>query len=231
MPELQEVTIYGSNQWTDLKPLELDDKDLIMEDWDRYYKEEHEKKQIVLHHTVSGPGITGDLATWKKFKSNIATCIIIERDGTIRQLFSSKYWGYHLGCGKSSLDKASIAIELDNWGQLEERDGKLYTIYGNRVNVPVVHYPKGFRGEQIFEAYTIAQLRAVGELLLLWNKTYNISLDYHEDMWDVSSKALNGDEGVWTHVSYRPWPSTKNKWDCHPDPNLVSMLKTLKSLT
>ena len=231
MPEIKEVTVYGSNKWTDLKPLDIYDEDLILEDWDKYYKEEHKKKQIVLHHTVSGPGIRGDLATWSKYESNIATCIIIDRDGTMHQLFSSRYWGYHLGCGKPSLDKASIAIELDNWGQLEEKDGKLYTIYGNEVDVEVVHYPEGFRGEQLFEAYPVAQLRAVGELLLLWNKNYDIPLDYNEDMWDVSQRALSGTPGVWAHVSYRPWPAKRNKWDVHPDPNLKSLLRTLKSLT
>jgi N-acetylmuramoyl-L-alanine amidase len=230
MPELQEVTIYGSNQWTDLKPLDLNDEDLKMVDWDKYYQQEFEKKQIVLHHTVSGPGTRGDLATWAKYNSNIATCVIIERDGTIQQLFSSRYWGYHLGAGKPYLDKTSIAIELDNWGQLEEKDGKLYTTYGNEVDVDIVHYPKGFRGEQIFEAYTIPQIRAVGELLLLWNKTYGIPLTYRENFYDFSSKALSGEPGVWSHTSYRPWPSTNNKWDIHPDPNLLSMLRTISTL-
>lgn len=230
MAEIQEVMCYGTNQWTDLKPLNLSDEKLQLVDWDKYYKEEYEKKQIVLHHTVSGPGIRGDLLTWKKYKSNIGTCLIVERDGTIKQLFSSRYYAYHLGAGKPYLDKTSIAIELDNWGQLEEKNGKLYTIYGNEVDVETVHYSEGFRGEQLFEAYSIAQLRSVGELLLLWNKTYNIPLQYNEDMWDVSKKALRGDPGVWTHVSYRPWPSSRNKWDCHPDPNLKSMLRTLKSI-
>lgn len=231
MYEIKEATIYGSNKWSDIKPLELDDENLLLVDWDKYYKEEYEKTQIVLHHTVSGPGIRGDLNTWKQYKSNIATCVIIERDGTIQQLFSSRYWGHHLGCGKPFLDQHSIGIELDSWGQLEEKDGKLYTVYGNTVDVDTIHYPEGFRGEQLFEAYTEAQIRATGELLLLWNKTYGIPLDYNEDMWNVSPRALDGTPGVWTHVSYRPWPSNKNKWDCHPDKNLVSMLKTLKSLS
>ena len=227
MAEIEEVTIHGSNKWSDLKPLNLSDEDLQLVDWKKYYKKIYEKKQICLHHTVSGPGIRGDLITWKKFESHIATCVIIGRDGTINQLFPSKYWGYHLGAGKSSLDKHSIAIELDNWGQLEERDGKLYTVYDTVVDVPIVHYPTGFRGEQVFEAYTVDQLRATGELLLYWNKRYNIPLKYNKDMWDVSQEALLGVPGIWTHVSYRPWPSTKNKWDCHPDPNLISLLKTI----
>lgn len=227
MAEIEEVTIYGSNQWSDLKPLDLNDEDLQLVDWDRYYREEFEKTQIVLHHTVSGPGIRGDLATWKKYKSNIATCMIIDRDGTINQLFSSKYWGYHLGAGKSSLDKHSIGIEIDSWGQLKEINGKLFTVYGNEVDVPIAHYPLGFRGEQIFEAYTTEQIRAVGELLLFWNKRYNIPLTYREEMWDVSEKALKGEPGVWAHVSYRPTPQ---KFDAHPDPNLISMLRTISGL-
>jgi len=227
MADIKEVTVYGSNKWSDLKPLELDDKDLQMVDWDRYYKEEFDKKQIVLHHTVSGPGIRGDLQTWKKYKSNIGTCIVIDRDGTINQLFSSKYWAYHLGAGKSSLDKHSIGIELDNWGQLTEKNGKLYTVYDSVVDVEIAHYAKGFRGFQIYEAYPEAQLRSLGELLLLWNKHYNIPLTYQEEMWDVSDKALAGDPGVWAHVSYRPAPQ---KFDVHPDPNLISMLRTVSSL-
>lgn len=230
MAEIQEVTVYGSNQWSDLKPLKLNDKDLVQVPWLKYYDDVYSKNQIVLHHTVSGPGIQGDLNTWKNYNSHIATCVIIDRDGTINQLFSSKYWGYHLGCGKSSLDKHSIAVELDNWGQLEERNGKLYTVYDSVVDVETVHYPLGFRGEQLFEAYPVAQLRALGELLLLWNKTYGISLEYNEDMWDVSQRALAGADGVWAHVSYRPWPSKKNKWDVHPDPNLKSMLRTVSGL-
>jgi len=227
MAEIKVVIIYGSNKWSDLKSLRLNDEDLQMVDWDRYYKEEHEKRQIVLHHTVSGPGTRGDLITWKKYKSNIGTCVIIERDGTINQLFSSKYWAYHLGCGKPWLDKTSIGIELDNWGQLTEKDGQLYTVYKSKVDVPIVHYPEGFRGEQIYEAYPEAQLRSLGELLLLWNKNYKIPLIYNEDMWDVSKRALNGVGGIWAHVSYRPLPQ---KFDVHPDPNLKSMLRTISGL-
>lgn len=248
MGEIDEVKIYGSNKWSDLKPLDLNDKDLIMVNWDRYYPETYKKKQIVLHHTVSGPGIRGDLLTWKKYRSNIATCIIIERNGIIKQLFSSRYWGFHLGAGKSYLDKHSIAVELDNWGGLilgdgkkhqfgenadgtpriiKTKKGKFYATYGNIVNVPVTHYEGGWRGYEYYESYSYEQIRAVGELLLLWNKIYNIPLNYKEDMWDVSQKALRGESGVWTHVSYR---NSNEKQDCHPDPEIKSMLKTIGGL-
>ena len=213
-----------SSKWDDLKPLDVEnDEDLIQVPWLKFYDDIFEKKQVVLHHTVSGPGVSGDINHFSTFDDHIAVCIIIDREGKMHQLFSSKYWGYHLGCGNSSLDKHSIAIELDNWGQLTERNGKLYTVYDSVVDVPVRTYPNGFRGEQIFEAYTLPQLHSLGELLLLWNQTYNIPLDYNSDMWETSSKALAGEPGIWAHVSYRP----SGKWDVHPDPELISLLKSL----
>ena len=212
--------------WSDLKPLSLNDEDLVQVNWVKYYKEAHPKNQVVLHHTVSGPGITGDLNTWKNYDSHIAVCMIIDRDGTMNQLFSSRYWGWHLGTGIKKLDQCSIAVELDNWGQLEEKNGDLYTVYNTKVDVPTVHYPKGFRGEQLFEAYPTAQITALGELLLLWHNTYGISLEYNDSMWDVSEHALDGADGIWAHVSFRP----SGKWDVHPDPQLISMLKSLKGL-
>lgn len=220
-------TITTSNKWSSLTALNVEDSKLKQIPWTKYYQMEYEKRQIVLHDTISGPGHRGDLATWKQYKSNIATAVLISRDGTINQLFSSRYFGYHLGCGNSNLDKHSIAIELDNWGPLEEKDGNIYTIYGNQINVDTTHFPKGFRGEQLFEAYSDAQLYSLGELLILWNKTYGIPLDYNEDMWDVSDKALNDIPGIWAHVSYRPYPAKRNKWDAHPDPQLIEMLKTI----
>lgn len=209
--------------WSGLSQLSLENDKLVQIDWLKYYKDIYQKNQVVIHHTCSGPGISGDLATWKNFKSHIATCVIIGRDGKINQLFNSKYWGYHLGCGNKFLDQHSIAIELDSWGQLHEIDGDFYNIYNQKVDVPIRRYIKGFRKEQIFEAYTKEQLWSLGELLLLWNNKYDISLKYNEDIWDISERALNGESGVFTHVSYRP----KGKWDAHPDPQLISLLKYL----
>jgi len=45
---------------------------------------------------------------------------------------------------------------------------------------------------------------------------------YNGNMWDVNEDALNGEPGVWTHVSYR-----SDKSDCHPQPELIDVLKSL----
>jgi len=246
MAAIEEVTIYANNKWDSIKPFS-DFDSIVKVPWIKYNKEEHRKIQIVLHHTVSGDGITGDLASWEKWRS-VATCIIIDRDGTINQLFSSKYWAYHLKAGNSNLDKSSIGVELDNWGGLikgdgslkqfgkrrdgspnivRTKEGKFYAIYGNSVNCPVTHYPDGFRGYYYFESYTDEQLKSLGELLRLWNNRFDIPLTYHPEMWQKSQEALQGTPGVWAHVSYR---NPKAKQDAHPQPELIHMLKTLPTL-
>lgn len=217
--------------WQDLRPINLDKIELVDFPVDQYFPEEYKKKQIVLHHTVSGPSVRGDLETWIKDKRKIATCIIIDGGGVPYQLFSSKYWAGHLGAGNSDLDKHSIGIEIDNWGWLKPTSVSNHwqTFYGNIIkSKDVIHYTNGFRGYEYYERYKNSQLRTLGELLLYWNKRYDISLKYHEDMWDVSQRALSGTEGIWSHVSYRP---ASEKTDVHPQHSLITMLKTLDSLT
>jgi N-acetyl-anhydromuramyl-L-alanine amidase AmpD len=198
-----------------------------------YVKEVHEKKQIVLHHTVSGDKVTGDINWWLKDRIRVGTCVLIERDGTIHQVFSSKYWAYHLGeNGKDHVkmalpykrnDKNSIGIEIDSWGGLKKKDGKWYSSANTVIpDNKVQEYPEGYRGFYAFEKYTDKQIAAVKDLLVYWNKIYGIPLEYNEDMWDLSYDALAGKSGVYSHTSYR-----SDKSDCHPQPELIKMLKSL----
>jgi len=209
--------------WTELKPLNLSKIKMVDYPSSKYFEEVYDKKQIVLHHTCSGPGVRGDLDTWLMNPHRVATCIIIDRDGTPNQMFSSKYWGYHTGKG-ARIDKASIAIEFDSWGGLNLKNGNFYATYGNKVNVPTTHYANGFRGYEYYESYTDEQIQTAGELILFWRDRYGISTDYNSDMWDISDRALTGSGGIWTHVSYRP---ASDKQDCHPQPSLIEMIKSL----
>jgi N-acetyl-anhydromuramyl-L-alanine amidase AmpD len=88
---------------------------------EQYIKEETDKKQIVLHHTVSGQGTDGDISWWRQTADRVGTAIIIGWDGKIYQCFSTKYWAYHLGvtaANNKALNMASIGIEIDAWGGL-----------------------------------------------------------------------------------------------------------------
>lgn len=203
-----------------------------------YHKEVYPKKQIVIHHTASGGNSKGDmdyLNTDSQGAVNVA--YFIDRDGTIWQAFDDKYYSAHLGVPASTftkfkvnnnslgLHKSSVAIELDNWGWLSLKDGKYLTYTGAEVKPEnVITYPNGFLGYKHYEKYYAPQLTSLKELLEYLGAKYNIDLTYKPEMWSVTAKALKGDNGVWTHVSYRE----SGKWDCHPDPKLI---ETLKSLT
>jgi N-acetyl-anhydromuramyl-L-alanine amidase AmpD len=203
----------------------------------QYFKEQTDKKQIVLHHTVSGQGVDGDIAWWRSTVDRVGTAIIVGWDGKIYQCFSTKYWAHHLGThyvNNKELNMASIGIEIDSWGGLIEDNGLWYPAIWdniNKKNLPnktkkpiqnVQVYDKPYRGFYGFEKYTDAQIETVAKLLIFWNEKYGIPLDYNEDMWDISTKAVKGDTGVWTHTSFR-----SDKSDCHPQFELIEMLKSL----
>jgi N-acetyl-anhydromuramyl-L-alanine amidase AmpD len=199
----------------------------------QYYKEEHPKKQIYLHHTAGNSSAEQVFSGWSSNGDRIATCVAISGDGTIVQGFSSKHWAYHLGIKQNMfaaqglpfihLDKLSIGIEVCNWGQLTVKDGLFYN-YVNRVvpNDQVCELDKPFKGFKFYHNYTDAQIDSVKELLLLWNNKYGIPISYNDDIWDITKRALSGQSGVFTHNSVR-----RDKVDVYPHPKLIEMLKSL----
>jgi N-acetyl-anhydromuramyl-L-alanine amidase AmpD len=240
------MTFFWQNKsqgkWDGLKPIDMAKIKTYPFPVTQHIQEEYSKKQIVLHHTVSGDGVDGDIESWEATPDRVATAFIVDRLGTPWQLFPSKLWAYHLKAGNELLDRHSIGIEIDSWGwlipgdgttktfgnppkQVNTIEGKYYTYYGNSVTVPMEHYLDGFRWYNYYEQYTEAQLRTIGELLLFFNAKYSIPLTYNQDMFDVSQRALSGTPGVWTHVSYR---SANEKTDCHPQPSLIELLKSLE---
>lgn len=201
---------------------------------DQYVRETTNKNQVVIHHTVSGDNAKAVTRYWGSDKRRVATCIIISRDGTPYQLFSSRYWGYHLGVKAKTfanygipykkLDKYSIGVELTNWGGLKKIDGKFYNAYGGVVTTDIVEYPDGYRGFKYFQKYTDAQIQTLKELLIYWNGVYDIPLDYkgNDNEYDLSLDALNGASGVYSHTSFR-----SDKSDFHSQKEMLDMLKNL----
>lgn len=212
----------------------------------QYIKKETKKLQIVLHHTAgnsSGPGV---IKMWDNDdRGRIATCVTISGkglskdtfDGEICQAFSSKYWAYHLGLKPDvframgvpyrSIDPNAIGIEICNWGPLRlKSDGKYYN-YVDRV-VPanqVCELSVPYKGHKYYHAYTDAQIESVRQLLIYWNKIWNIPITYNEDdMWNISKNALTLTPGLYTHNSYR-----RDKSDISPQPKMIEMLKSLSN--
>lgn len=63
---------------------------------DQYFNETPKKDLIVLHHTVGGSA-KSTFDYWRTDPEHIGTAYIVERDGTIYEVFSPECWAYHLG--------------------------------------------------------------------------------------------------------------------------------------
>lgn len=199
-----------------------------------YYKEVTQKKQIYLHHTAGSGKGDNVFATWERDKQGrIGTCVVIGPDGTIFQGFKSEFWAYHLGLSADPfrvnclpyqhLDKISIGIEIVNWGYLTKKGDKFYSYAGTEVpKEQVCTLDKPFKGQKYYQDYTDEQITATIELLNLWASKYNIDIKYNEDIWNVTKRALKGENGVFTHNSVR-----SDKSDVYPNPKLIAALKEL----
>lgn len=208
----------------------------------QYVSEERPKNQIFLHHTAGNSDPFATYSFWATNPERIATCMVIGgkpgpganfEDGEVVQGFNSNYWAFHLGLKEStfnrfgipykSLDRFSIAIEICNWGQLVLKGGKYYNYVNRQVpSSEVIELPQPFKGFKYFHNYTDAQIEALKALLVMLNQKYSIPLTYRDDVWDISTRALRGESGVFTHNSVRT-----DKVDIYPHPKLVQMWKSL----
>jgi N-acetyl-anhydromuramyl-L-alanine amidase AmpD len=233
-------------------PTALNLSEIVQVDFseNQYYRQETNKNSLVLHHTVSGPYAQGVIDWWNQDPQRIATHFIIQKNGTIFQLYSSKYWAHHLGIKSTFLQQLgftdystrnvllnqnSIAMEITNWGGLV-RDNNGYHpatwdtnlkkyVPITKITIPdqnVQVYPKPFRDFLYFEKYSPEQIESVNRLIVYLCDKWNIPKDYNSDMWDISKKALGGIHGIWSHISYRP-----DKSDLHPMPEMIEMLQNL----
>jgi len=87
---------------------------------DQYYSTKFTKKQIYLHHTIGGSALS-TFEYWQKSTERIGTAYLVERDGTIYQVFDDEGWAYHLGLkiiGNTKYNRESIGIELCSEGAL-----------------------------------------------------------------------------------------------------------------
>jgi len=204
---------------------------------DQFFSDKVSKKQIYIHHTVSSKNAANVIHGWNSNSERVGTAFIISDDKII-QCYSSGQWAHHLGtkvAANLSLNKSSVAIEICNWGGIEKggytknkvfvkKDpSKFYSYTGFEI-LPenVVDYREKWHGYRYFEKYTDVQIELLRQLLIYLCDTYSIPKDYNHDIWELCDRALSGAPGIFTHVSVR-----KDKSDCHPQPELIAMLKNL----
>lgn len=173
----------------------------------QYFKQSHRKTQIVLHHTVSSNS-QSPVNWWKQTPERVACPFIIDKDGTIYQLFDSSCWAYHIGQGSTTQhNKQTIGIEIVNEGLLTQKiigkDKRFFWLDGKQEYLgQVFENASLWRGSRFFASYTKEQYQAVNELLKELCKDFaipnKIATDYE------FNKSYFDFNGIVSHHNLRP---------------------------
>ena len=205
-----------------------------------------EPKNLFIHHTAGWDNPYNTISHWNRdTRGRVATQYVIgglntkgntKHDGVVVQCFPDNYIGWHLGkVGGFNASKYSVGIELNNFGYLTKKNGKFYTYVNTEVPEDQV-YDLGyeFKNRQYWHKYSDAQIESL-RLLILHIKDIYPTIDITKGLIEELAKktpseafAFNLDAynakkfGMWTHTNVR-----KGKTDCFPQPELISMLKSL----
>ncbi len=208
----------------------------------QYFDDPCIKRQIYLHHTVSGNWL-GTINHWQSDSNRVGAHIIITQSGERIVTMPINNWIHHLGLRSIHFDKVekssnnnilnqqSIAIELVNWGALtvenDNQKTKYINTYGRSIDIAannIALYETPYRGFKAFEKYSNAQLDSLAqtiEWLCLFFNIPKFSNNAHR-IFDICPDALRGEPGIFSHSSVRP-----DKSDCHPQPSLIQILNQL----
>jgi hypothetical protein len=205
-----------------------------------YFAEPERKTGIAIHHTVCGAATT-TVELWRNDRTpdggrrRVATAYVVERDGTVFELFDPEHWAWHLGVRwpgplRTAFEKRFIGIEIASEGGLTERDGVLYAFdqvapHTLRAKAQSFDHGRPYRGYRWFDRYEPAQLAALGRLVDELCDRFPIPRCYPDRPFDYYGQALAAFEGVIGHAMVR-----SDKSDPAPDPVLWATLEDLARL-
>ena len=204
----------------------------------QFYNSAKEKKQIIWHHTA-GTTADGAIGWWNQTPEVVGTAFVIDRDGTIYQIFDPKLWAYHLGVRAkdggdvNDLDeKQSIGIEIVAAGPLhQDETGKFfhYPLWPNKSAKNKVNQDEvwdmgeeGWKGNRFYHAYNDKQIEALFGLTkkLMTDFKIPVQADIGK-MYEFSTEVVkNKTPGIWSHSTVR-----KDKSDIVPHPSFIEKIK------
>ena len=268
--------IVGKNTWGKAYELGIITTDeleqpVIPEDFNLVIKEAHmpkseyrttsEKKDwVFIHHTAGWNNPFKTIRNWANdSRGQIATefCIggqkidtgDIEYDGVVAQAFPEGGYGWHLGIGNNIMHRASVGIEVNNFGFLTEggyykrvngiktwikkTPDKFYTYVGTEaLDSQVVELDEPFRGFKHWHRYSDKQIAELKKLLLFIADRDNIDVrkglpqlikEKGVEAFNTCSVSMCQDtKGLWTHTNCRT-----TKVDMFPQEELIEMLLSL----
>jgi hypothetical protein len=226
-----------------------------------HYVTDEKKDWIFIHHTAGWNNPFKTINNWSNdSRGRIATEFVLggqkitdgnsEYDGVVAQAFADGGYAWHLGIGNNIMHRASIGIEVNNFGYLTEggyykkingiktwipkKAGRFYTYVGTEAEPSqVVELSEKFRGFKHWHRYTDLQISNLSKLIKFIGERN--SIDYTKglpqlvkekgakafDICDVSM--CQETKGLWSHTNCRT-----TKLDMFPQVELMDMLMSLK---
>jgi hypothetical protein len=188
---------------------------------DQYFPAGTTKTGICLHHTVGGSAAS-TVDWWKRDGQMVGVAYIIDRDGTIYQVFDPKAWAYQFGLkwkdpDRLNFEKRFIGIEIASEGGLTESGANLYSfgVVSPKTLKPrseAFDYGQLYRGFRYFDKYETAQIDSVVQLVDSLLTTYNIERRIPKNYLEYYGQSLKDFRGVLGHVNVR-----QDKSDPLPD--------------
>ncbi|MBI4500782.1 MAG: N-acetylmuramoyl-L-alanine amidase [Gemmatimonadetes bacterium] len=195
-----------------------------------YFPEPQRKSGIAIHHTVCR-GARAAFDWWRTDKApdgstnHVATAYLIDRDGTVFELFDPEAWAWQFGLAwpdpaRTDFEKRFIGIEIASEGALTEHNGDLYALgavcpQNLRPKTEALDYGRDYRGYRWFARYQPAQLDALGALVDELCTRFAIPRVRPASPFDYYGEAVRDFEGVIGHAIIR-----QDKTDPAPDPRV-----------
>jgi N-acetyl-anhydromuramyl-L-alanine amidase AmpD len=182
----------------------------------QYVQKEADRKDLIVLHNTAGGSAKGAFDWWQATPERVATAYIVERNGTVFEVFDPKYSAFHLGLEDTQAnDYRSIGIELVNWGYLSDpfsegfhfawpENFKRVKVPGNEVlDVFKTSNPVTYRGWRYFQTYTTEQVVATAQLCKYLCNRFGIAYEVHESLEFLNSTWRNSYSGVAAHHNFR----------------------------
>jgi hypothetical protein len=170
------------------------------------------KTGIAIHHTVGGTA-NSTLSWWRVDGEMVGTAYLIERDGTVHEVFDPRAWAWQFGlpwpqAKKTRFEKRFIGIEIASEGGLRESNGKLYCF--DRISTRTekrrdlaFDFGTSYRGYRFFDRYEPEQVDALVGLIDHLCDRFAIPRRVPDRFFEFYGEALADFEGVIGHTMVR----------------------------
>lgn len=188
----------------------------------QYFPVEAEKTGICIHHTVGGSA-ESTFDYWNRNTEKIGVAYIIDRDGTINEVFPPRAWAFQFGltwpdAARIKFEKRFVGIEIASEGGLVESGGKLYAF--DRAGVAgcergrdgTFDYGSVWRSYRWYDQYEPEQVASLIALINSLCDSLGIARKVPARFLDYGGETLRDFRGIIGHTMVR-----SDKTDPLPD--------------